>query len=53
MFACDWEDVKPDLYILGKALEGEFCRYLQLQPMKKYLVYLNLARMVLLSAEIL
>lgn len=22
MFACDWEDVKPDLYILGKALGG-------------------------------
>lgn len=21
-FACDWEDVKPDLYILGKALGG-------------------------------
>jgi ornithine--oxo-acid transaminase len=22
MFACDWEDVKPDVYILGKALGG-------------------------------
>jgi ornithine--oxo-acid transaminase len=22
MFACDWEDVKPDAYILGKALGG-------------------------------
>ncbi|QHE50911.1 ornithine--oxo-acid transaminase [Pontibacillus sp. HMF3514] len=22
MFACDWEDVKPDIYILGKALGG-------------------------------
>jgi ornithine--oxo-acid transaminase len=22
MFACDWEDVKPDMYILGKALGG-------------------------------
>jgi ornithine--oxo-acid transaminase len=22
MFACDWEDVRPDLYILGKALSG-------------------------------
>ncbi|TLS37871.1 ornithine--oxo-acid transaminase [Pseudalkalibacillus caeni] len=22
MFACDWEDVEPDLYILGKALGG-------------------------------
>lgn len=22
LFACDWEDVKPDMYILGKALGG-------------------------------
>ncbi len=22
LFACDWEDVKPDIYILGKALGG-------------------------------
>ncbi|WP_134699269.1 ornithine--oxo-acid transaminase [Ammoniphilus sp. YIM 78166] len=22
MFACDWEDIKPDMYILGKALGG-------------------------------
>lgn len=22
MFACDWEDVKPDMYIMGKALGG-------------------------------
>ncbi len=22
MFACDWEDVKPDVYIMGKALGG-------------------------------
>lgn len=22
LFACDWEDVKPDVYILGKALGG-------------------------------
>jgi ornithine--oxo-acid transaminase len=22
MFACDWEDVQPDVYILGKALGG-------------------------------
>ena len=22
MFACDWEDVRPDIYILGKALGG-------------------------------
>ncbi|MBA4542673.1 MULTISPECIES: ornithine--oxo-acid transaminase [Thermoactinomyces] len=22
LFACDWEDVKPDLYIMGKALGG-------------------------------
>ncbi len=22
MFCCDWEDVKPDLYVLGKALGG-------------------------------
>jgi ornithine--oxo-acid transaminase len=22
MFACDWEDVKPDVYVLGKALGG-------------------------------
>jgi len=22
MFACDWEDVEPDVYILGKALGG-------------------------------
>ena len=22
MFACDWEDVIPDVYILGKALGG-------------------------------
>ncbi|MEF8874345.1 MAG: aminotransferase class III-fold pyridoxal phosphate-dependent enzyme, partial [Candidatus Thermoplasmatota archaeon] len=22
MFACDWEDVEPDIYILGKALSG-------------------------------
>lgn len=22
MFACDWEDVKPDMYVLGKALGG-------------------------------
>ena len=22
MFACDWEDVHPDVYILGKALGG-------------------------------
>ena len=22
MFACEWEDVNPDMYILGKALGG-------------------------------
>ena len=22
MFACDWEEVEPDMYILGKALGG-------------------------------
>lgn len=22
LFACDWEDVKPDMYIMGKALGG-------------------------------
>lgn len=24
MFCCDWEDVKPDVYIMGKAMSGGF-----------------------------
>ena len=51
-FACDWENVVPDIYIMGKALGGGVFPSLRLPQTRIYLVSLIRDRMAPHSAGI-
>ena len=47
LFATDWDNVKPDVYILGKALGGGVLPISVVLAITKYWMYLHLVHTVL------